>query len=307
MTNETASPAPPHAVVFGEVLFDVFPDGSRSLGGAPFNVARHLAGFGTNPRFVSRIGEDDAGREILRRMAGWAMETEGVQRDPEHATGEVRVTLDDGTPSYEIVENRAWDHIDGAAANAVVDAVVPDVMVAGSLVARSEPSRAALFGVLERWSGPLFLDVNLRPPWTDRVPVDALLARATWAKLNEDELAALSAERRGGAALLDAAAAFRDRHRLGAVVITRGAAGAAIVSGSGASEAPAAPIGDVVDTVGAGDAFSAVALIGLVRGWDATALLRRAARFAGAICGQRGAVPEGSELYARTMKEWQDG
>ena len=84
-------------LIFGEVLFDAFPDGSRVLGGAPFNVAWHLRALGLDPLLVSRVGADGAGDEVLRAMHDWQLDVSGVQRDPNHPTGRVPVTLEGGS------------------------------------------------------------------------------------------------------------------------------------------------------------------------------------------------------------------
>ena len=100
-------------VLFGEVLFDRFPSGDVVLGGAPFNVAWHLQAFGLAPLFLSRVGDDDLGREVLSAMRSWGMETFGVQVDSEHPTGAVEVRIADDEPSYEILPEQAYDYIRG--------------------------------------------------------------------------------------------------------------------------------------------------------------------------------------------------
>lgn len=100
--------------VFGEVLFDCFPDGARVLGGAPFNVAWHLQAFGDRPQFISRIGGDESGREIARAMASWGMDCAGLQYDPDYPTGRVEVSITATEPSYEIVADSAYDFITAA-------------------------------------------------------------------------------------------------------------------------------------------------------------------------------------------------
>src|SRR5574343_1279323 len=99
-------------LIFGEVLFDHFPDGSRVLGGAPFNVAWHLQAFGLAPCFISRVGHDAEGQEIADLMAGWGMRRDWLQSDAHHATGSVQVSIDDGEPAYEIVKDSAYEFID---------------------------------------------------------------------------------------------------------------------------------------------------------------------------------------------------
>ena len=99
-------------VIFGEVLFDRFPDGTSVLGGAPFNVAWHLKALGLGPLFVTRVGKDRLGGRILAAMEAWGMDTRGVQEDPDHPTGTVEVWVENGEPSYEIAMPSAWDLID---------------------------------------------------------------------------------------------------------------------------------------------------------------------------------------------------
>ncbi len=99
-------------LIFGEVLFDVMPDGTRVLGGAPFNVAWHLEAFGLRPLMITRVGVDESGDEVLTAMASWGMDTSGVQRDDTYPTGRVEVDLDDGEPTFHILPDQAYDHLD---------------------------------------------------------------------------------------------------------------------------------------------------------------------------------------------------
>jgi fructokinase len=97
--------------IFGEVLFDCFPDGEKKLGGAPFNVAWHLQAFGDNPLFISSVGEDESGVKIRHAMQKWQLSADGLQTDKSHQTGEVKVSLQGGEPSYDIMIERAYDFI----------------------------------------------------------------------------------------------------------------------------------------------------------------------------------------------------
>ena len=99
-------------MVFGEVLFDRFPDGNVVLGGAPFNVARHLQAFGREPLMISRVGNDALGRNIRQAMEDWSMTLRGLQLDSQHPTGTVDVSFHADEPSYDIVDQRAYDFID---------------------------------------------------------------------------------------------------------------------------------------------------------------------------------------------------
>jgi fructokinase len=152
-------------VIFGEVLFDCFPDGAQVLGGAPFNVASHLAAFGAAPVFVSSVGGDALGDQIERAMAKRGMSRLGLQRDPLHGTGSVQVRLVDGEPSYDIVADRAYDQIQAAALPTLP---VGGLLYHGSLALRGETSAAALQALCEQTDAAVFLDVNLRDPWWDK-------------------------------------------------------------------------------------------------------------------------------------------
>lgn len=176
-------------LVFGEALFDCFPDGAEVLGGAPFNVAWHLAAFGLGPVFLSRVGEDALGERIEVAMREQGMTTLGVQRDPEYPTGSVQVSLADGEPSYEILPNRAYDHIDAAALPPLPEQAL---LYHGSLALRSSVSADALRMLRGRLSPAVFLDVNLRDPWWQKETLVDLLEGAAFVKLNLDELALLA-------------------------------------------------------------------------------------------------------------------
>ncbi|RMD52324.1 MAG: carbohydrate kinase, partial [Nitrospirae bacterium] len=118
-------------VIFGEVLFDVFPDGTSVLGGAPFNVAWHLEGFGFHPLFISRVGRDREGEKVVSAMEAWHMDTSGLQFDPKHPTGIVKVSIKDGHPEFSILPERAYDYIEPKNALKVIDLIHPSIVYYG--------------------------------------------------------------------------------------------------------------------------------------------------------------------------------
>src|SRR5690606_17158447 len=170
----TASPGQRRPVVFGEVLFDCFEDGSRVLGGAPFNVAWHLAGFGLDPLLVSRVGDDAQGREVRRAMDRHGMDASALQVDAIRATGEVRVILEAGQPRFDIVDDRAFDHIEPPN----VATLEPALVYHGTLALRHASNRAALDAVVGASAAPMFVDVNLRDPWWTPAILVSVLDRA---------------------------------------------------------------------------------------------------------------------------------
>ncbi|MGD2138015.1 MAG: carbohydrate kinase [Gammaproteobacteria bacterium] len=286
-------------VVFGEVLYDRFPDGHAVLGGAPFNVAWHLQGFGQQPLMISRVGDDPLGREIRQAMEAQAMDTGGLQRDSRHATGTVDVTFHDGEPCYEIVRDRAWDFISDERLPPLADA---GLLYHGSLALRNPVSRQAFEAIKRRNAAPVFIDVNLRDPWWEPETVLSLLRDARWAKMNEGELGLLFPELADTPARIQALLGGYD---LEWVIITRGGAGARAVTAAGetVAVAPERHIA-VVDTVGAGDAFASVLVLGLLKGWPLQQMLQRAQLFASTIVGVRGATVSAADFYQRFCTDW---
>jgi fructokinase len=285
-------------VVFGEALFDCFPDGAEVLGGAPFNVAWHLAAFGAGPVFVSRVGADALGEHIEAAMRAQGMSTAGLQQDPVHPTGRVQVRLEGGEPSYDIVAGSAYDFIDAAE---LPPLSAGGLLYHGSLALRNADSAATLER-LRADTDAVFLDVNLRPPWWSAEQVHTLLDGARWVKLNEDELAKLTP---AGDSIESRAAALIERHGLDRVYGTLGANGAFALDADGTLDriSPGGGI-QVVDAVGAGDGFAAVLILGLLRGWSVGDTLERAQGFASAIVGRRGATIDDPAFYADFTRSW---
>jgi len=297
--QQTTAPARP--VIFGEVLFDHLPDGRAVLGGAPFNVAWHLQGLGLRPLLVSRVGDDAQGDQVLATMQAWGMDTVGVQRDPQRPTGAVQVTLENGIPGFHILPDQAYDHIDPAEATRVcLAAPAPHLLYHGTLAVRSKTSKDALTG-LRALGLPAFIDVNLRSPWWERQQVLGLLRGARWLKLSGDELDALGDERE---ALSTKAHVMRARYGLDLLVVTEGEAGAQVFTPHGRCTQAAVPAEPLADTIGAGDAFTAVCLLGIIRGWPITDTVARAAELAARICMRPGATHADPGLYADLLTRW---
>ncbi len=150
-----------HPVIFGEVLFDVFPDGTAVLGGAPFNVAWHLQGLGLAPLLVSRVGKDKWGDQILRKMDQWGMDSSGVTRDSVYPTGMVSVSLDAGQPSFDIVQDVAYDNISPDIVRSLYQHDYYSILYHGSLINRTAVSARTL-SLLRQTAPGIFVDINLR-------------------------------------------------------------------------------------------------------------------------------------------------
>ncbi|TVP79136.1 MAG: carbohydrate kinase [Puniceicoccaceae bacterium] len=280
-------------VVFGEVLYDCFPGDERVLGGAPFNVAWGLKGFGHEPLLISAVGDDAAGASISQRMKHWGLLTEGLQKHQAYATGEVQVTIEADEPSYEICEGRAWDFIadHGWAATGLI--------YHGSLALRSETSRRCFENIVARSEAKRFFDINLRPPYDSMDLIQHWVRGVDWLKLNIDELGALVGDRSiEFENSLSAIETLRAEYQVPNVLLTGGRRGARIVGEVGQAVCSPAPEPQpFVDTVGAGDAFSAYTIHGILRGLPVETIIEQASRFAAKVCGLQGATTNEQTFY----------
>ncbi len=286
-------------VMFGEVLFDMFPDGSMVLGGAPFNVAWHLQAFGLAPLMISRVGADALGRLVCSSMLEWGMDRSGMQIDSAHPTGTVNISFNDGEPEFDIVPDRAFDYIDRYA---LPPYWTTRPLYYGTLAMRNRVSRETLWELKNNSDGYSFMDVNLRPPWWSLHEVRHALQGASCIKVNQDELNQIVQE---GTTVESKAKWLLDDISAQSVLVTQGKEGAAIFQSDGSST-HIAPEPDlkVIDTVGAGDAFSSVMLMGQINEWPIDLTLERAQGFASAIVGVRGAVVKDREFYREFLQQW---
>jgi fructokinase len=306
-------------VVFGEALVDEFPT-EQVVGGAPFNVARHLAAFMAPALMVTRIGKDRNGQAVRGEFERFAMSEAGLQYDPMEETGRVVVERSSQGHGhrFHILPRQAYDFIDAGTAAASLANVDAGIVYFGTLAQREEASRAALDAVLAATPAKRYLDLNLRTGQYEESTVTRSLEAADIVKVNEEELqslfqwyfqigpadAALSTEE-----VHAACRALMDRFALETLIVTLGHRGSVVFSRDGGLIAnrdnPAPPF--VIDTVGAGDAFSAIFLLGRARGWPLELTLARANEFAGAICAVAGAVPRDLNFYDKWMTRWRDG
>jgi fructokinase len=278
----------------GEVLWDLFPEGPR-FGGAPANFACHAAILGAEVTMLSAVGDDARGKEAISILQGFGIDTSLLQQVADAPTGSVGVSVDGSRkPSFEIHAGSAWDSIGWTTALKERVAEV-DALYFGTLGQRGEVSRGTIRQALSlaKASNVLrVLDVNLRKPFYDAALIRESIGQANVLKLSDDELGDVASacgfpiEAKPETTLL----ALLTRFELHQVVMTRGAEGALLVSAEGVLEQPGIPT-QVVDTVGAGDSFTAAFVLGLLQGEDYSTILRRACELASTICSQSGAVP----------------
>lgn len=302
-------------LLFGEVLVDCFPD-REVQGGAPFNVAHHLHNLGSRvgiaPVLVTRIGKDERGWRLLESIQKAGLPIDGVQQDSLHPTGLVEITLDKETGGhrFEIAPDQAWDFIHAEMARLVSLSRRPQWIYFGTLAQRGA-SRPALRALLqstsqgERARG--FLDINLRDPWVRKDVLRWSLGKADIVKVNEEELHRVAHMLGfGGGAARALAERMVHTFALRYLLVTQGDKGAWLLGSDGGyfHSGESQPITDAVDTVGAGDGFASVFLLGLMLGWPMDRTLERAHRFAGEICRLRGAIPDSADFYRTFLAEW---
>jgi fructokinase len=277
-------------ICFGEVLWDILPTGQQP-GGAPFNVAVHLHQLGQPVELISRVGDDELGRELLTFIESKGLSTAHVQQGHTHLTGVVKANVDDANEVvYKIVQPVAWDYIqyEPALAELVAQA---DVLVYGSLVARQAGSRETLYRLLENAQFRVF-DVNLRPPHYTKEITKYLLDKSNLVKMNHHELAEIM-EWFGRGPVHDRAEAMQwlaERYQLQAVCVTCGADGAMLWTGGRLYRAPGLPV-QVRDTIGSGDAFLAALLKGWLAAEEPEAMLRFACAAGALVATHQGATP----------------
>lgn len=294
--------------VLGEALIDRFPH-ADVIGGAPFNVARNLALLGASPVMITRIGTDALGDSIAAEFVRFGMDTRGLQRDATHGTGMVAVRMSGTQHRFEIGAISAWDYLDAGEAVRVVRESAPVLSYFGTLAQRGAVSRDAIRAALCASDGVPFLDLNLRDGPDNLTLAEDALSRAKIVKINDDELVQLAAwfVQPGPMALRAALETLVARFDLQRATVTRGADGWACLDANHGWFEGAAPPVAVCDTVGAGDAFAAVLLLGELAGWSVPVTLHRAAAHASAVCGIAGAVDAVSGIYARARAAWTVG
>jgi fructokinase len=296
-------------LVIGEILFDVF-ENEKQLGGAPFNFAYHLINFGFPVRFISRIGNDSNGKEILTILKQYHFNIDDIQIDDHHDTGTVEVQLNSsGSPAFHIKPDVAYDYIDYLPNKHLSLIDTADVIYFGTLIQRSSQGFKNIqkFMSLRRSDALCFYDINLRQNcYSDKV-ILASLGHADLLKLNEEELDECKRIFRFSKDD-DAFIPFlMDKYALDTIAITKGNMGSELYTQKGRFHSKTNDVSSIVDTVGAGDAYSAMLAVGTIKGWNPDRTLSMASMFASRICEIRGAIPESREFYDLVKEMMENG
>ena len=256
------------------------------------NFAYHASELGARGVVVSRVGEDELGAELLGAIGDRKVNCQYISRDRAHPTGTVSVVLDDrGKPQYLIHPGVAWDFIEFDTALADL-AARADAVCVGTLAQRSPVSQETIhqFLAATRVDCLRVLDLNLRQSYYSADVVRQTMARATVVKLNDEEWPVIASMLSLPAALPAGLEAMRERFNLRLVALTRGGEGSILCEAGGCSTRSGTPV-HVVDTIGAGDAFTAAIVVGLLRGESIQVIHDHAEQVASYVCSQTGATP----------------
>lgn len=283
----------PRVVSIGEVLWDLLPSGPQ-LGGAPGNLAVHVRAFGGNSALISRVGDDALGRQARDQLSARGVNLDSLETDPTAPTGTVKVELNASREHrFTIVENVAWDRIASSdAARAQIAAA--DAVCFGTLAQRTPEAHAVIQSLLRSAASSasrlILCDINLRDPHPTPEVIESSLQLATALKLNETELPVLAKQFGLTGSLEDRVTALARRFDLDGVLLTLGASGSRVwYDGTWTSE-PGRTV-PVVDTVGAGDSFTAAFVMGRLMGAPIPETMRIATDIAAYVCTRPGATP----------------
>jgi fructokinase len=276
-------------VCFGEVLWDVFPDG-KQIGGAPLNVAYRLKTFQNEVCIISAIGNDDLGKEILDFLKKNNIDSSNIQVLSNFETGKVTVKLNkQGSATYSIDYPKAWDKI-RLTIKVLEEISTARVFIYGSLVTRDEVSKNTLHKLLKVAKYKVF-DVNLRAPFYKLKEVVALMHKADFIKLNDDELQEIaSAMQSTSKDLLTNLHYVADATKTKHLCVTKGAKGAVLLYDNQLYFNDGYKI-EVADTVGSGDSFLASLIHKLIHQNKPQEALDFACAIGALVASNKGANP----------------
>lgn len=274
----------------GEVLWDIV-GGHETLGGAPVNFAYHAGQLGAQSWPVSAVGVDKRGRRAIASLQSHGIATDHIIEVEGVMTGYVMAAVDgDGVASYTFPDNVAWDHLQIAPKTLELAARL-DAVCYGSLAQRSARSREAIhrfLGALPPTALKIF-DLNIRQDFYSKNIIHDSLITADILKLNDDELTLMAGLEDLSGAEEEQMRQLMERFDLSLVALTRGAGGSFLMSPDQVSEHPGFTT-EVVDTIGAGDSFTAVTAIGVLNGYSLQRINEQAGRVAAYVCSKKGAM-----------------
>lgn len=278
-------------VCYGEVLWDVLPDGPQP-GGAPLNVAYHLNKLGVTTSIVSRVGDDENGKKLLGLLDEWGINKTLLQMDADYPTSEVIARMNNGNEvSYDILFPVAWDFIsyDEGTSKKIKQA---SYFIYGSLASRNKVTRNTLFELLENENTIKVFDINLRPPFTNRDLLEALLFKADIVKFNQAELEMAQLLFGGPFGNEAAQIKFIQGHfNVPEIIVTKGEFGAAYYKNGQAFNAWGSEV-KVKDTIGSGDSFLAAFIANHFLKNDPATIIKNSVAMGAFIATKKGGCPQ---------------
>ena len=289
----------------GEILFDIYPE-TKNLGGAPLNFLHHVYKLTGEGNIISRVGNDVLGDKAVEFLKSSGISTNFVQIDHLHPTGVANVKLSKNkVPAFRIDEKRAYDFIESTdKVNQLINKNT-DCLYFGSLAQRSRVTKStiqSLFGKRIKY----FCDLNIRQKFYSKATIKKSLINTDALKINLDELKLINKlllEERFS--LEKAANKVLEKFNIELLAVTKGDEGTVLFSANEVDEYKNTP-SEIVDTLGAGDAFSSVFCIGFLRKWEISRTNKLANTFAAEICKISGALPKSDDFYSK-FKEKMNG
>ncbi len=287
----------------GEILFDIYP-GGRKLGGAPFNFIYHIIKLTGKGNFVSRVGNDDSGIEMLNYLTGKNIPTAYIQTDEQHKTGTAKTNLNkDKIPDFVIEKNSAYDFIEKTSELDDLFENKTDCLYFGTLAQRNEKSRSTIQSLFNKSGKKYFCDLNIRQDFYSKDLIEKSLAAADVLKLNEEELKLINKLLPGGSYdLHNTAKRLLENFKIELLCVTKGSGGT-ILFRDKEENFFQIKNENVVDTVGAGDAYASVLCLGFLNSWKMDRINRLASEFANEIVKIEGALPDDDKIYETFRKK----
>ena len=286
-----------NVTAIGEILYDIYP-GKKCLGGAPFNFIYHVWKLCGKTNFISSVGRDENGDEIIDYLNRIGFDTKYISVDDQHPTGTVLVKLrDDKTPQFTISSECSYDFITlDETARRVIETGT-DLIYFGTLSQRSPVTGKTIrsFFTLNK---SFFCDLNLRHDFFSAEMIEEALRVSDVVKVNSDELGKIESLFGLSTNTGDAAASLINNFRISLLAVTDGENGAWLFSPNDSdSYKPSAT--KIVDTLGAGDAYAAVLCLGFLMDLPLKVINKAANDFAADICSVPGALPKDDMIYEK--------
>lgn len=297
------------ALVFGEVLWDVFAE-DKKPGGAPMNFCAHISRLGAEGYMLTSVGKDELGDAILCIMDSYGMPKDYVKVNDAKPTGTCNVTLDEqGQPSYDLVMDTAYDNITVSNEDLqAIDSHKFDVLYFGSLALRNKVSFEALNSVINNCSfSEIFCDINIRQNYYSKALIEDCFNKSTIIKINRDELQLVKDMKLVNSdcmSIEDVCRSLCRKYDLKVVTVTLDSDGAVAYSRS-EDRLYTAQLqkATLVSAVGAGDSFSACFMYNYMCGVDIPSCIERANILGAYVVGFEEAIPAYSDEIIKKVKE----